>query len=156
MNKKLVIGLPLLLIGGGAGAYMTGQLDPFLGTAPEVAGEEAEPAPLPPTDTVFVPMKNIGVSVIQQGRVVQVIYLDLALEVRADGQAVVDRHWVRLRDRTQSTLLELFAYRSRRGLPPIDVPELKSVLLELGGRMFGQDLIVDVHLISDWIMEPGT
>jgi len=154
-KKLLVLGLPLMLIAGGAGAYMTGQLDPFLGTAPP-AEAAVETAPLPPAGTEFVELRDLGLSVIRDGIVFEVIYLDLSLEVTADAKPLVERHRPRMLDRIQAALRDLFAYRSRRGMPPIDVVEMKMVVLQVTRRMFGDAAVVDAHLISDWVSEPGT
>ena len=155
-KKMLMLGLPLLLVAGGAGAYMTGQLDPLLGVEPEGEVEAAPEPELPPTGTVFTDIKDLGISVIRNGLVHEVVYIDLALEVRPEISATIDRHWPRLLDRMQLSLRELFTYRSERGMAPIDAEEMKSVILLIARRMFGEDHIVNAHLISDWVMEPGT
>lgn len=158
MKKKLIVlGLPILLIGGGAGAYMTGQLDPLLGVEPAAGTEEeaAEPEQ-PPVATAFIDLKNLGLTVIREGVIFEVVYLDLSIEVTAGALPLVQRHMPRMLDRVQGALRELFAYRSRRNLPPIDVEEMKVVVLGVTRRMFGTEAIVDAHLISDWVMQPGT
>ncbi|MGF1627702.1 MAG: hypothetical protein ACFCVH_22710 [Alphaproteobacteria bacterium] len=154
-KKLLVLGLPLLLLGGGAGAYMTGQLDSLIGTE-QATATAVEQVPLPPAGTEFVELRDMGLSVIRDGIVFEVVYLDLSLEVTADARPLVERHRPRMLDRIQAALRELFSYRSRRGMPPIDVAEMKAVVLQVTRRMFGDAAIVDAHLISDWVTTPGT
>lgn len=157
MNRKVILlGLPILLLAGGAGAYMTGQLDPLLGTEPAAEPEVVEEPALPPIGTEFVELKDLGVSVIRDGIVFEVVYVDLALEVIADAKSRIDRHRPHLLDRVQAALREVFAYRSRMGLPPIEIAEMKSVVLQVTRHMFGEEAIVDAHLISDWVTQPGT
>jgi hypothetical protein len=157
MKKIVVLGLPLLLAAGGAGAYMTGQLDPLLGVEPPAEGAEAEaPPPLPPTGTEFVELKDIGISVIRDGLVFEVVFLDLSLEVTAEARPLVEQHRPLMLDRLQAAMRELFSYRSRRGMDPIDVVEMKSVVLTITRRMFGEEAILDAHLLSDWVTAPGT
>ncbi|MEZ5670041.1 MAG: hypothetical protein R3F55_21920 [Alphaproteobacteria bacterium] len=155
-KKKLMLGLPILLIAGGAGAYMTGQLDPLLGVEPPAEEEPAVDPNLPPTGTVFTEIKDLGVSVIRNGLDYEVVYVDLALEVTAEAGPLVDHHWPKLLDRLTLALRELFTYRSERGLPPIDTEEMKGVILRVARHMFGDGMIVDAHLIADWVQEPGT
>lgn len=156
MKKAIVLGLPILLLGGGAGAYMTGQLDPLLGVEPAVDAEPVEEPELPPVGTEFIELKDLGVSVIRDGLVFEVVYVDLSLEVTAEAKDLVNKHRPHLLDRIQAALREVFAYRSRLGMPPIDTAEMKSVILQVTRHMFGQEAIVDVHLISDWVTQPGT
>ena len=59
-------------------------------------------------------------------------------------------------DRLQAALRDLFAYRHDRGMPPIDVAEMKRVVLAVANRLFGEGTAIDAHLISDWVISPGT
>jgi hypothetical protein len=155
MKKLVMLGLPLLLCAGGAGAYMTGMLDPLLGVA-QPAEEAVEAPPLPPTDTAFMDIRNLGIPVIEDGIVFQVVFLDLSLEVTQDAVPLVQRHRPLLLDRLQAALRDLFAYRHDRGMPPIDVAEMKRVVLAVANRLFGEGTAIDAHLISDWVISPGT
>lgn len=156
MKKLVMLGLPLLLVGGGAGAYMTGQLDALLGVEPAADAPVEEPAPLPPTDTKFIEINDIGISVIRDGLIFEVVFVDLSLEVTMEAAPLVERHRPRLLDRLQEALRVLFSYRSNRGIAPIDVAEMKGVVLTVARRLFGEEAIVDAHLISDWVTAPGT
>ena len=91
MKKAIVLGLPVLLLGGGAGAYMTGQLDPLLGVEPAAEAEPVEEPELPPVGTEFIELKDLGVSVIRDGLVFEVVYVDLSLEVTAEAKDLVNK-----------------------------------------------------------------
>lgn len=81
----LMVGLPVLLLGGAGGAYMAGVLDPLLGvepTAEEGAAGEAEQA----VPTVqFFDMPEFLVNLNTSGRQSAFLKVQVALELDADA-----------------------------------------------------------------------
>ncbi len=81
-GKKLIlfIALPiLLLIGGGAGAYFTGLLDPYLGIAEEEGTEELAEAPAGPA--VYFEMPEMLVNLNSTGRKTGYLKISISLEL---------------------------------------------------------------------------
>lgn len=85
-GKKLIlfIALPvLLLIGGGAGAYFTGLLDPLLGIEAEGAVEE-ELAKAPSGPAVFFEIPEMLVNLNSTGRKVGYLKISISLELGSE------------------------------------------------------------------------
>jgi flagellar FliL protein len=108
-GKKLVlfIVLPLvLLLGGSAGAYFAGLLDPLLGTAEEHEEEEAAEAVVAPA--VFYDLPEMLVNLNGGGRKSSYLKITVSLELEDAGALEqIDRVLPRIVDNFQVYLREL-------------------------------------------------
>ena len=89
-GKKLIlfIALPvLLLIGGGAGAYLTGLLDPLLGVSEEGATEELVEAPSGPA--VYFEIPEMLVNLNSTGRKTGYLKISISLELGSEEDIVL-------------------------------------------------------------------
>jgi flagellar FliL protein len=99
----LIVLLPLLLLGAGAGLYFTGTLDGLLGGDKQ---ETAEPAK--PEKTVFYDMPTLLVNLNSGGRTSNFLKLSVSLEIAGeDGQKKLERYMPRVVDNFQVYLREL-------------------------------------------------
>ena len=109
-GKKLVLlGLPVLLLLGGGGAFMSGALDGLLGGgAPAEHAAEAEPKPEEPRHVLYYDMPEMLVNLNSAGRKTNFLKITVALELE-DKQDVerLDKVMPRIVDNFQVYLREL-------------------------------------------------
>lgn len=146
-KKKLILIGGLVLALGGGGAYMSGVLG-GTDTAEDGAVEEVVEEALP--ETTFVELDEISLSIIQRGKLTDIVHLDLTLEANLESAALVLQNMALLRDRIQLALMANLEQRIGQDMPLIDIPEIKSTIMGLGARIFGEGVILDVHLLEDW------
>jgi flagellar FliL protein len=117
--KKLIVmaGLPLLLIGGGAGLYLSGMLDSLLGGEAVAEGEaaehaegEAEAAELEPSEAFYFEVPEMTVNLQSDGRRPAFLQVRIVLELATEEDLhEVERVMPRVIDQFQTYLRELRA-----------------------------------------------
>lgn len=142
MKKLILILLPLLLLGGGAGAYFA-----FFMPKPHQDAVAAEaPLPSPP----LLAMENFKVPLVRDGRINRYGILKLSLELvgeaERDQAARVEAH---LRD---AIIIDLQHNALNRASddPSLDLALLRQRVRMVANRVLHGDLVRDV-LVEQWL-----